>query len=362
MTAETEDLAALREAIRDVLSTQADRAAVRKFINSTAAMDASLWAQGAELGWFGLNIPEDDGGLGLGVSALLVLFEELGRAVAPLPVLGTVLAAEAIVHGGNAAQRAGFLPRLAAGQRPAVFALPGLNANLLLSEHHILSGDISLVIDAATAQLAILPASGVGGDPVFCLLDLSQANVAVEPQKMADLTRQAATITVSDLRIDPSAILPVDAAAMANFAGLLLSADALGAAQGVFELTVDYMKTREQFGKPIGSFQALKHRAAEHHIALVGARALLAHTATLWETRHPDAAFHTALCKAHICEVALTVATDAVQLHGGIGFTWEHECHLFLKRIYLNNQLFGTTATFYDTAFDGLAESFSRAA
>lgn len=361
MNTESEDLAVLREAIRDVLNTQADRTAIRKFIDSAASMDAALWAQAAQLGWFGLNVPEDEGGLGLGVSALLVLFEELGRAVSPLPSLGMILATEALIRGGNTDQRALYLPGLVAGDLPAAFALPGIDTKLRLSAHLVLSGSIEMVIDAASAKIAVLPASGPEGEVVFVLLNLGLEGVAIAPRKMTDLTRQAARIIVSDLQLDPSAILSVDAMAMANFASLLLAADALGAAEGVFAMTVDYLKTREQFGKPIGSFQALKHRAAEHHIAIVGASALLANAAMLWETQHPDAALHAALGRAHICEVALTAATDAVQLHGGIGFTWEHECHLFLKRIFLDNQLYGSTAAHFKTAFNSLAESFSKA-
>jgi alkylation response protein AidB-like acyl-CoA dehydrogenase len=365
MSSQSDDLAALRAAIRDVLTAQADRTSIRRFIDGAAAMDVALWAQAAELGWFSLTIPEAEGGLGAGVSAGLLLFEELGRTVAPLPALGTLLAAECITRFGNDAQRAAFLPGLAAGDAPAAFALPA-DGTLQLSASHVLSGRIDLVMDAAAAKLAVLPATSAAGELVFLVLDLSADYVTVEPQGMADLTRRAARISISGLEIEHDRILSGDpqslAATMTGIASLLLAADSLGAAQSIFDQTVDYLKTREQFGKPIGSFQALKHRAADHHVAMTGARALLENATALWDLGSPDAALHAALCKAHICDLAETVAIDAVQMHGGIGFTWEHECHLFLKRILLNSQLFGTTAAHFDLALIGLGESFARAA
>jgi alkylation response protein AidB-like acyl-CoA dehydrogenase len=365
MSSQSDDLAALRAAIRDVLTTQADRTSIRRFIDGAAAMDVALWTQAAELGWFSLTIPEVAGGLGAGVSAGAVLFEELGRAVAPLPAIGTILAAECITRGGNNAQRATFLPGLAAGNARAAFALPA-DGTLHLSASHVLSGSIDLVIDAASAKLAVLPATNAAGELMFLVLDLTAKNVTVEPQGMADLTRQAARISISGLQIEHNQLLSGDlrslTATMTGIAGLLLAADSLGAAQSIFDQTVDYLKTREQFGKPIGSFQALKHRAADHHVAMTGARALLENAAALWDLGSPDAGLHAALCKAHICDLAETVAIDAVQMHGGIGFTWEHECHLFLKRILLNSQLFGTTAAHFDLALTGLGESFVQAA
>jgi len=366
MSSQSDDLAALRAAIRDVLTTQADRTAIRKFIDSNAAMDTALWVQAAELGWFSLTIPEEDGGLGAGTGTSLMLFEELGRAVAPMPVLGTSLAAECLIRAGSPAQRAAFLPQLAAGEQPAAFALPDAACSLRLSDGHRLSGSIDLVIDAAAAKLAILPATDYAGKALFVILDLTAAGVMVEAQNMADLTRRAARISTNDLPITDAHIISGVTediiAVMTGIAGLLLAADSLGAAQSVFDQTLDYLKTREQFGKPIGSFQALKHRAADHHVAMAGARALVEHAAMLWETGSPDALLHAALCKAHVCDLAETVAIDAVQMHGGIGFTWEHECHLFLKRILLNSQLFGTTAAYFDLALAGLGDSFARAA
>lgn len=352
------DLEALRDGLRAVLREQASHERVAAFANAEGARDSALWSQASELGWLALSAPEAEGGLGLGPAELAVVYEELGRCVAPLPVLGTMLAIEALARGGDAAQRAAWIPRLAAGELAGAVSMvtPGaLDSNLTLSAGADggvrLDGLAEDLLDGAAANLLVLLARE-GETLRWVLVDPVADGVAVDKVATVDRTRHLGVARFEAVGLPAGRVLTGDvgevAGALLHHAALALASDARGGAEAILEITLDYLKTRQQFGKPIGSFQALKHRCADHKIALVASGALVAEAVAKAAAGDPEAGRYALSAKALAADVYARVAQDAVQLHGGIGYTWEHPCHLYLKRAKLDEQLFGGPAAYLD--------------
>ncbi|MGE0742389.1 MAG: acyl-CoA dehydrogenase family protein [Hyphomonadaceae bacterium] len=325
--AELEDL---RASFRAVLDDAVAAGVVRTHVNEGAVRCEPLWSKAAELGWFALLTPEAHGGLGLGREAAAVLYEELGRVVAPLPMLGALAATDVIAAYGDEALQTEWLPRLAGGEGAGIDC----------------DGDL---IDGATASLLLYTTDG------GCTL-VAADDAEVGFVELMDRTRTLAKASFPEggARRVQAAQASRDVLAHARIA---IACDSIGGAIGILDITVAYLKTREQFGKPIGSFQALKHRCAEHKVAVEAARALVREAVRRWASNDADAEFYALVAKQQACAAYATVAMDAVQLHGGIGFTWEHVCHLYLKRAKLNQALFGTTAACRDAAAALLARA-----
>lgn len=356
------NLEALRDGVRAVLSEQASHEKVAAFTDAEEVRDRSLWSQAAELGWLALSADEAHGGLGLGSSELAIVYEELGRAVAPLPVLGTMLVVEALAQGGDAAQQAAWTPRLAAGDLAGAVSMltPGaLTSALTLSAGAgggvVLDGVAENLLDGAAADVLLLMAREEQALR-WVLVEPAVDGVKVEKASTVDRTRHLGMVRFERLVLPAERVLAGDAAeiaeALLHHAALALASDARGGANAIFEITLNYLKTREQFGKPIGSFQALKHRCADHKIALVASGALVAEAVAKAASGDSAAGRYALAAKALATEVYARVAQDAVQLHGGIGYTWEHPCHLYLKRAKLNEQLFGGPAAYLDRVTD----------
>lgn len=356
------DLGALRDGLRAVLSQQASHEKVAAFTNAEGVRDQPLWSRATELGWLALSAPEEHGGLDLGPSELAVLYEELGRAVAPLPVLGTMLVIEALARGGDAAQQAAWTPRLAAGELAGAVSMVtpgGLAPTLTLSTSAdggaVLDGVAENLLDGAAADVLLLLARD-GETSRWVLVEPAVDGVTVEKVATVDRTRHLGEVRFERLALPAGRVLGRDAdqitEALLRHAALALASDARGGGNAVFGITLEYLKTREQFGKPIGSFQALKHRCADHKIALVASGALVAEAIAKAVGDDPAAGRYALAAKALATEVYARVAQDAVQLHGGIGYTWEHPCHLYLKRAKLNEQLFGGPAAYLDRVTD----------
>jgi alkylation response protein AidB-like acyl-CoA dehydrogenase len=350
------DAETLRDGFRDVLARELTSERLHRFVDSGELRDEALWREAAALGWPALAIPDDHGGLGLGLAEAAVLFEELGRSLAPAPMLGAYLAGRAIALGGSPAQQAAWLPRIAAGEvvcavsppDPGRHPLPEL---AIEGDEVVLSGDAADLLDAGGADLLAVLARGQDGTPVYVLVESGEAEIEVE--RLVDRTRHLGRIRFDGLRLPADRRLAGGDALCETLIGeaaLLVASDAKGGAEAVFERTLDYLKTRVQFGKPIGSFQALKHRCADHKVALEASGAVTAEAIRLWAADDPTASVMASSAKAYGCEVYATVAEDAVQLHGGIGYTWEHDCHLFLKRAKLDQALSGATAAHLDRA------------
>jgi alkylation response protein AidB-like acyl-CoA dehydrogenase len=354
------ELDALRAGIGDVLEYEAARDQVRRFVDSGHTLNQGLWSKASELGWLSLSISEAHGGLEMGFAALAILYEELGRFVAPLPVLGTMLVAEALAKVGTPRQRAVWLPRIASGDAPASLTVrdTGRPAEPVrmsrTGDQLILSGTARDLIEGAAAKLLLIRVRDGDGVAHHVLVEPAADGVAVITEPTSDQTRHLAHIQFENTAIPADRMLGEDAEALEDVllshAALALACDAMGGAAAIFEQTIDYLKLREQFGRPIGSFQALKHRCADHKVALEASGAVVREAVRLHAEGATDAALHASMAKFYACDVYAAIATDAVQLHGGIGFTWEHSCHLFLKRAKLNQALFGTSAAHADRA------------
>jgi alkylation response protein AidB-like acyl-CoA dehydrogenase len=355
------DLEALRDGLRGVLSEQASHEKVAAFTDAQGVLDANLWGQASELGWLALSAPEKQGGLGLGPAELGVVYEELGRTVTPLPVLGSMLVIEALRQ--DAERQAPWIERLASGEligATSHLTPQSLQTDLVLTadgDSIVLNGSSGHILDGAAASLLLLLARE-GETLRWVLVEPATDGVAVERLETIDRTRHLGRVTLADLRLPRDRVLSGEArdiaAALIRHAGLALAADAIGGATAILDITLEYLKTRQQFGKPIGSFQALKHRCADHKIALVAAQAYVAEAVAKAASGVPEAHRYALSAKALACDVFVRIAQDAVQLHGGIGYTWEHPCHLYLKRAKLNEQLFGGPTVWLDAVSDRL--------
>jgi alkylation response protein AidB-like acyl-CoA dehydrogenase len=352
------DLNELRSEVRKVLTSQFDGEQLRRFVSGPEIWDQSLWSTVGELGWLSLGVPEDGGGLGMGVREQGVIHAEIGRAAAPLPFLATTLVIDALVNAGTPAQREAWLPRLLSGKSPASVALPepggGPGSASLDGANFILSGVASELLDGAVADLLLIEATDEHGIGRYVLVDPNAEGVEVTREELTDRTRHIAMARFTHHRIDADRVLPGDAAALRllllDRAALALAHEAVGTAEALLEMTVAYLKVREQFGRPIGSFQALKHRCATMKVDLEASRAAVEEASDAVADGRSDASLAASLAKAYACRVAAEVAEQAVQLHGGIGFTWEHPCHVFLKRAKLGEALGGTERAHADRA------------
>ena len=309
----SDDQLALRGAARDLL---ADLAHPRE----ADGFDAALWKAMTDQGWLGVELPEDDGGLGMGTVEAAVLLEELGRHVAPVPYLQTALALGALHRAG----RSEWVERLVAGEAiGTVAARPG-----------------ALTIAAPLADVAVV----VDGD-VLRLVDLTDRRPPREPAM--DLTRPLGWLAVEDgdgERIGGAD----DVRDLLDRAAAGHAAEMLGAADRALTMAVEYAKEREQFGQPIGSFQAVKHRCADMLVDVEGMRSAVYYAAWSIGADHPDASIAASTAKIWCSDAARRVMASALQVHGGIGFTWEHDLHLYLKRSQLDQVSFGDAAAHRD--------------
>jgi alkylation response protein AidB-like acyl-CoA dehydrogenase len=349
-TASTPDQAtldALRESFAGVLAEQCDSIALHAFIDRKNALDKTLWAQAGQLGWLGLGIPEQFGGLGMGAEGLAILHGELGRQAAPGPYIATLSAAQAIVETGGEAMRQRWLPRLASGAVGA--AVPAtLDARGLTRSGAGVSGTLRC-LGAADAAFLLAPT-----DDAWVIVELAGAEVTVGP--MWDRTRDVIDVRLKD--VTPVGILPGAAAtrvALTRAMALAVAADSAGGARSITERTIAYMKTRKQFGQPIAGFQALKHRAADLATKLAVADEMVRHAVQRTITDEPDAELWASLAKSEVTEACVFVTTDCVQLHGGVGFTWDFDPHIFLKRARLNEALVMANTALRDQAAAALA-------
>lgn len=330
----------LRAAVRSLLADRGDTASVLVRAEAGAPYDPELWkALAGDIGAAGLLIPEKLGGQGASHREAAVVLEELGRSVTPAPYLtSSVIATETLLAlDVQAPEVGGLIEELATGRKTAVLAVP-----LSASPHGPLPVDaprITGVADAAVADvLLVLKSDG--------LYAVDKASVTVEAQTPLDLTRPLAAVTVGDtaqatrLADAATAEQAVRRGVLAG-AGLLAS-EQLGLAEWCLEETVRHTRERHQFNRPIGSFQALKHRMAQVWLEVVSARAAARNAADALATGSPEAPLAVAVAQAYSSRVAVHAAEECVQLHAGIGMTWEHPAHLYLKRAKADEIALGT--------------------
>ena len=308
------------------------RAAVRDFCRKHAGPQA--WARlTGELGLTGLAIPECHGGSGASLAEVAVAVEETGRVLLPAPYLSTALAGAVLGESGLAPAGSGaaeFLPGIASGELRAGFVLGGS----LTASGGRLTGVAHHVLDGAEADLFVVRA----GDALFAV---RAADTVVTPAGTLDQTRSQATV---EFRATPAAAAGGAASRAEDLLRVMLAVESAGAAAHCLEVTVDYLKTRVQFGRPIGAFQALRHRCADLAVEVASARATAytAVRAAAWPAA--ELPVLAPLAKRYCVDVFWHVAAEMIQLHGGIGFTWEHEAHRYLKRAKTSQLLHGTPA------------------
>ncbi|MFH8680208.1 acyl-CoA dehydrogenase family protein [Streptomyces lydicus] len=340
----SEDEDALRAAVRSLLADSCDPATVLAGLESDVPYDTGLWrALAADIGTAGLLVPEKLGGAGASTREAAVVLEELGRSVAPVPYLtSAVIAVTALLAlDHDRPEAAAPLTALAEGRTVAVLAVPLPTAPGGLPEPAVradaagvLTGRVTSVADAAAAELLLVPAQGPDG-PELHAVEAAADGVRIGTVTPLDLTRPLGHLSLDGARgrllaAGDRARAAVDRALLTG-AGLLAS-EQLGVAEWCLAETVRHTAERTQFGRPVGSFQALKHRMAALWLEVASARAAARNAADALATGSPDAAVAVAVAQAYCGPVAVRAAEECVQLHGGIGMTWEHPAHLFLKR------------------------------
>jgi alkylation response protein AidB-like acyl-CoA dehydrogenase len=295
------------------------------------ASDEVQWRQVADAGWAGLEVPEQLGGAGASFAETAIVLEELGRAAVRSRYLGHVLAVGALTALAPSDSRDALLERIGAGA-PAAFA-SGFTVS-----GGVVSGRAEFVPDAEGADTVLLLADD-GGAPVI----VSSPDVTVVAQPVLDETRALAIVIADGAAVSEAWPLPVDPSALHDRAAAAVACDSLGVAEAMLSATVDYVKVRQQFGRPIGSFQAVKHACADMLVQTSVARHLVK-AAVARVAEGSDATIAVAMAKSYACGAAVEVVGKAMQLHGGIGYTWESGVHAYLKRAMLNRALFGSPA------------------
>jgi alkylation response protein AidB-like acyl-CoA dehydrogenase len=295
-----------------------------------------MWTAIRDSGWAAICVPEEFGGLDQPLAAACWLHTEMGRALSPAPLLPSLLAAEALKACPPSALREEWLGRIAAGERVAVSLLDPAVAGLQRSSSSQLSGTVPAVQGASGASHALVAAGSL-----LALVPLGGEGVSVGPRRLWDSSRDLAELVLTEASVDLLAEGPAAEAAIAALSAHLhfaIAADSTGAAEALLEQTVDYLKERRQFDRPLAMFQALKHRCADLKAAIAGAEALLADHLRVVE-QGGDAVLLARAAKALCSTTFRAVAEESVQFHGGMGMTEEHPCHLFLKRALLNEHL-----------------------
>ena len=305
------------------------RAAARELL--ARADDGLTSRQLAEAGWLGLEVPEPLGGAGASFVETAIVLEELGRNAAQSPQLGSVLAVGALMTLAPNDSRDALLEGIAAGAA-AAFA-----SGFTLSEGAV-SGRAEFVPDACGADTVLLLADD-HGTPTL----VTSADLTVAAQPVLDETRALAVVTADCAAVTQAWPLPVASAVLDDLAAAAVACDSLGVAEAMLSTTVDYVTVRHQFGRPIGSFQAVQHACADMLVKTSVARQLV-NSAVAQVAAGVDASVAVSMAKSYACGTAVEVAGKAMQLHGGIGYTWESGVHAYLKRAMLNRALFGSPA------------------
>jgi alkylation response protein AidB-like acyl-CoA dehydrogenase len=340
----SEDEQELRASVRRLLSDRADWPIVLKRTEDEQPYDADTWRRlAAETGVASLPVPEDAGGAGASWRESAVVAEELGRSVAIVPFLGSaVLSTAALLAAGDTV----LLPELAAGERTAALAVPlstwpgSAFPTTVSVDGDTLTGTVSSIADARAADLVLVPASASDGPSLWAV-----ETFTASPRTSLDMTGPLADLTLSGasgrlIAQGPAAQHALQHALTVG-AGILAS-EQLGLAEQCLDTTVAHLKTRYQFGRPLGSFQGLKHRVASLWVEVTRARAVARYAAGCLATEDPDTGVAVAVAASLCSDVAVLAAEECVQLHGGLGFTWEHPAHLWLKRAKADQIALGT--------------------
>jgi alkylation response protein AidB-like acyl-CoA dehydrogenase len=358
----TDEQEELRSAVRGLIADRAPSEKVRAVMQTPEGFDRSLWRELTGMGVTGMAIPEEYGGSGYGFLELAVAIEEAGRALLPAPLLGTaVLAVAAIVAADDAGRAEALLPAIADGS--VIAAVARRTAALTATrtdDGWVLTGTTGPVLDAAAADLLVVPARTGQGDVRLFTLTTDRSGLA-----RTVVTTMDQTLRLADFHADGVAAEPLGSAAVTDeildlvdrlaAAGLALLA--VGGAERCLQVSVAYAKDRVQFGAPIGSFQAIQHKCADMLLEVESARSA-AYYAAWCATGEPERlAVAASIAKSYACEAYRHAAGEQIQIHGGIGFTWEHDAHLHLKRAVSIEALYGSPAAHRASLWKVLVES-----
>jgi alkylation response protein AidB-like acyl-CoA dehydrogenase len=348
----SDDQLALRAGARDLLDGMSDVPRVRAVVEAVEGYDANLWKAMAEQGWPGIAVDEALGGLGMGTVEVAVLLEEVGRHAAPAPVASTVLALGALVEGGQGEWagrllESGGIGCAAWSRRPDAVRAEGEG------DAWLLTGRSDPTVFAPSAQVAVVAASTSSGAGLFAVELDEHGRPKREPAM--DRTREVGWLTFD---ATPATRLggAEAVARLLDRGATFAAAEMLGGAAHALDLAVEYAKDRVQFGRPIGSFQAVKHRCADMLVDVEGMRSTSYWAAWCIGADDPEASIAASTAKVWCADASKRVMASALQVHGGIGFTWEHDLHLFLKRAQLDQVTFGDAA-FHRDRLAGLLRS-----
>jgi alkylation response protein AidB-like acyl-CoA dehydrogenase len=362
----TEEQELLRSEVGQWLDANCPMEEVRRISEGEEGFSREQWEQVAELGWLGLTIPEAHGGVGLGWVDLVVLLEETGRSLFPSPLLSTTVAAAAIREAGSEAQQAHWLPGIADGSRIGTLALqenadrPDVGSIRLEGtpdgDGYVLRGEKLFVPDAAAATLYVV-AFRAGPEPEavdLAVVERDAPGVSAVDFPGMDLTKRLGQLALDGVRIPGDAVLGEPGAASAALPRVLdrataaVTAEMIGAAEGALALTVSYAQERIQFGSPIGRYQAVKHPLAEMHVDVESFKSLLYYAAWCLDESPEEAPRYVSMAKAYASESFARIGIDAVQIHGAVGYTWEFDAHLYLKRSKWARPMYGDADFHYD--------------
>jgi alkylation response protein AidB-like acyl-CoA dehydrogenase len=357
----TDEQQAIKSTAHDFLGARYKSERIRELAASENGFDQKDWEEMAELGWPGLALPEEWGGQGLGIVDLAVLFEEMGYALAPSPLLSTTVAGLALAANGTDEQRERWLRPLAGGEirgTPALFdaGSPATIGGFEMEakgdgDGVILDGEKVLVMDAASADFFLVATT----DGRRHLVERDADGVEVTPESSIDLTRRLYSVRFDGVRVGAEATLhggQEDYLPVLWRACVAIAAESTGIAQRTMEMAVEYAKDRQQFGRPIGAYQAVSHRCAQMLLETENSRSAVYGAAWAADAEPESLPLAASMANAYASDAGWRVPDASIQVHGGIGFTWEHDLHFFLKRGKANAATFGDARWHRDRVAD----------
>jgi len=362
----TEDQRILQDSTRRFVESRSPITALRELADKKEAFSSVAWRESVEQGWVALFTPEAVGGIAesaQGVVDAAIVAEELGRVVYAGPFLSNCIVAFAIATSGSDAQQGTVLPALSSGDEVGAwcFAAPGVKGGLepgsvrvsRSGASFILNGVAANVQDAQLANHLLISAVDENGVSQF-VVPANLAGIAINPLECLDLGRRLANVEFNNVKVAADALLGEYCSAAQAFeqqlqvALVLQCADTVGVIDRALEFTLDFVQQRFAFGRPIGSFQSLKHRLADHATQLQGAKAAVAHAANAVQMHAPDAAIAVSVAKSQCSRFGTEIIRDCLHMHGGIGMTWEHDIHFYLRRAVSNEALWGSPAVHHE--------------
>jgi alkylation response protein AidB-like acyl-CoA dehydrogenase len=337
----------LKDSARKFFAGECPSAEIRRLMETNTAYDAELWSKLTDQGYTGIIFPEEYGGVGLGKVELMLLMEESGRALLPGPFFSTVVLAGSVLDAvASPAHKKQYLVPICRGEVRSTVAIVEDSANWdlrsleMTSTNGKLTGEKFFVADAAIADFLIV----VARDGVFAV-DSKARGLRITPLQGMDLTRKLYIVEFSDTPAEKLAATS-DLSRPFNIATAALAAELVGGMQRTLDITVEYAKTRKQFGKPIGMFQAVQHQCADMYLETESSRSAVYYAGWALEENAPDAATAVSIAKMYASDAARTVGNRGIQIHGGMGFTWENDLHLYYRRAKASETAFGD-ATFH---------------